>query len=154
MSMYFRCRLLHFCVTPVLCVLSTNGAIILLWVLIWHIFFSTSVRQSYVELTGYWRLEFWNLSFGTSVRQSDVETPGSWRLDFGTPGSWLMSGLVSTIIWLIQPSGGTNMRLWLALWRNSVLITVWWLGGWFLVKIICFVGFIWAPVNEEVYLAC
>ena len=56
---------------------------------------------SYFEPKYYWRLEFWHVYFGTSVRKSDVEPPGSWQLVFGTPGSWLILGLVSTCLWLI-----------------------------------------------------
>ena len=104
------------------------------WVRTWHILFITNIRQSDFEPASSWRLDFWNVSFGTSAIQSYVETLGSWMFDFGPPGSWLMLGLVIYSPWLIQPHRGTNMRLWLALWRYSCLLDMWWLGGWYLVK--------------------
>ena len=134
MSTYFRCRLLHFCVMSLLYVLLINGATILFWVRTICIFFSTNVRWSDFQPPGSWWLDFWNFSFGTSVRQSDVEPPVPWRLDFGTLVSWLIKGLVSPSLRLIIPRGGKNLRLWLALWRNSWLIAVRWLGGWCLVN--------------------
>ena len=39
--------------------------------------------------------------FNTIVRRSDVGPLVSWHSDFGDPGSWLMSGIVSLIPWLI-----------------------------------------------------
>ena len=111
-----------------------DGDVLLFWVHSWCIFFSKNVIRSDVEPTGSWRLDFWNVSFGTSVRQSDVEPLGSWQFNFGTLGSLLMPGLVSTSIWVIHPRGGTKLRLWLYLCKYSCLMAVWWLGGWCLVK--------------------
>ena len=133
-STYFWFRLLHFFVISVPCVLLMNGTAILLWVRMWCIFFSMSVMRSYVELMGYWRLDFVHVSFGTSFRKSEVNPPGSWWLDFGLPGSWLMLGIFSPIPWLIYPRVGMKMIQWLTLWSNSWLVAVWWIGGWCLVK--------------------
>ena len=76
MSMLFQCRLLHYFVMSILCVLLMNSAAILLSVVIWHILFSTSVRRSDVEPTNSWWLDF-GVSFGMSVVQSYVELLGS-----------------------------------------------------------------------------
>ena len=134
MSRYFWCRLLHFCVIYVSYVLLMYGTVILFWVRMWRIFFSNNVIWSDVEPAGSWRLDFWHVSFGTSVRRSDVEPPGFWPSDFGPPVSWPMSVIVSPSLWLIQPHGGTNLILLLALWIYSCLMAVWWLSGWCLVN--------------------
>ena len=85
-----------------------NGSVILFWVHKWRILFSTNVRRSYVEPTSFIRLDFWHVSFGTSVRNSDVEPLSSWWFEFGPLGSWLMSGLFSTSLWLISRRYGMN----------------------------------------------
>ena len=100
MSMYFRCRQWHFCVMYISYVLLIYGAVILLWVRTWNIFFSMNGRQSDVEPTSYWRLDFWHVSVGTSVIQSYIEFPGSWHVDFEPPVSCLISGLVSPSPWI------------------------------------------------------
>ena len=97
MSTYFCCRLLHFGVMYVSCVLLTNGAAILFWVCMWYMWFNMSVRPLDVKTPGYWWLEFGKFYFSTSARQSNVEPTSSWCSYFGPPGSWLMSVLVGTI---------------------------------------------------------
>ena len=104
MYTYFRYILLHFFLMSISCILWMNGTVILFLVSTWRILLSTSVRQSYVEPVGSWRLDFGHVYFVTSIRQLDVEPPGSWLLDFGTLGLWLMFELVSTSTWLIQDS--------------------------------------------------
>ena len=102
MSTYLRSRLLNFCVMYVLYVLIMDGAVILLWVCTWRIFFSTNVSQSDAETPDSRRLDFWHVSFGKIVIQSDVNPLCSWRFKFGPPGSWLMLVLVSLSIWLLM----------------------------------------------------
>ena len=68
MSMYFWCRLLHFCVMYISCVLLMDDVKILFWVHTWHMIFSTRMRWSYVGPTGYWGLDFEHVSCVMNVR--------------------------------------------------------------------------------------
>ena len=54
--------------------------------------------------SGFLVVSLGSVFFGTSVSQSGVEPPGSRWTDFGTPGSRIMLGLVSTSPWLIVAS--------------------------------------------------
>ena len=69
---------LHFCMMSVSCVLLTNVAVILFWVQMWRIFFSTIMKRSDVEPTDFWRLYFGHISFGTRV----TEAVGCWTYGF------------------------------------------------------------------------
>ena len=96
------------CVMYVLCVLLINGAVILLLVHMWCVFFSTTVICSDVDTTGSWQIKFGYVYFVTIVRQSDVEPPGSWWLDYAPLFSWLVLGIVSPIPWLIGSMSGSQ----------------------------------------------
>ena len=131
---HFQCRTLQFCLMSISWKLSINCALILFWLRMWCILFNANNIWSDVEPKGYWHLDFGNILFFTRVIQSDFEPPGSWWSGFGSPGSWIMSELVSKIPLLIHPYGGIKPILWLSLRRYLCLVTVWWIGGWCLVK--------------------
>ena len=153
MSTHFWFRLLYFSVMSVSCVFLMNGAIILLWVGMWCILFSMS------ETVICWTYGFLMVILLARLPWYERKIVKRWTLGFLMVRLWacgfinhvLTSYYQFTINTPSQRNKTETVIVFVELFRPHRYIMAWWK---MFDKIVRFVGFAWAPVNEAVYLAC